>query len=238
MEKEIKLLRKQVKQLRLLVTLMMGAGLTALLISFTDPVQKFGIIRAKGIVLEDSAGRDRILIGAPIPFSKNRVRTDTTLVRQYWAGNYAENADQYMQWYKDYHHGAEGMVVMNEQGFDRVLVGDKLADPNTGKRMFVPAGVLWNDPQGWELGGAGANTSKDGKSTRSVIGVDDNDGEAVHLIALEDGTKGMVIGCENGRLLIGMSRKNGKWFKNKEHFTGIKYFDPNGKLLWEQAMEK
>nr|MCU0373803.1 hypothetical protein [Chitinophagaceae bacterium] len=146
MEKEIQLLRRQLKQLRLLVCLMLCAGITAFLISFTDPVQKFGIIRAKGIVLEDSTGRDRILIGAPIPFSKNRVRTDTALVRQYWAKNYEENANQYLQWYKDYNHGAEGMVVMNEQGFDRVLVGDKLADPNTGKRMFVPAGILWNDP--------------------------------------------------------------------------------------------
>ena len=237
MEQEIQVLRKQVKQLKLMVLLLFGMGLTSLLISFTDPVQKFGIIRAKGIVLEDSAGRDRILIGAPIPFSKNRVRTDTARVRLYWAKNYEDKAGKYMEWYNNYYHGAEGMVVMNDKGFDRVLVGDKLADPNTGRRMFEAAGILWNNPEGWELGGAGANTLKNGTS-RSVMGVDDKDGEAVHIIALEDGTKGIVIGGENGRLLIGMSNKNGKWFKNEELFTGIKYFDPTGKLLWEQAMQK
>lgn len=42
-------------------------------------IEKFGIIRAKGIIVEDENGRDRILIGSPVPFSKDRVRTDTTL---------------------------------------------------------------------------------------------------------------------------------------------------------------
>jgi hypothetical protein len=35
-----------------------------------------------------------------------------------------------------------------------------------------------------------------------------------------------------------MSKKDGKWFQNKEAFTGIKFFDYNGKLLWEQQMNK
>jgi len=213
---------------------------TAILIFIINSIykqeEKFEIIRAKGIVIEDSIGRDRILIGSPIPHSKNRVRTDTQLVRKYWAKNFG-NANQYMKWYKEYYNDTEGMVIMNENGFDRVLVGDKLADPNTGKRMFEPAGILWNDKEGWELGGAGVNTTKDGKS-RSVIGVDDRDGEAVHIIALEDGTKGLVVAGENGRLLIGMSKQNGKWFQNKETFTGVKYFDNNGKLLWQQEMKK
>jgi hypothetical protein len=109
-----------------------------------------------------------------------------------------------------------------------LLLGDKLADPNIGKRMCEPAGILWNDKEGWELGGAGVNTTADGKA-RSVMGVDDKNGEAVHIIALEDGTKGLVIGGENGRLLIGMSKPNGKWFQNKEAFTGMKFFDADGK---------
>jgi hypothetical protein len=196
----------------------------------------FGIIRAKGIVIEDSLGRDRILIGSPIPYSKDRVRTDTTLVRKYWAKNFG-NPDQYMKWYKDYYNGAEGIVIMNEKGFDRLQLGDKLSDPNTGKRMFEPAGLLWNDREGWERGGAGVNTADDGKS-RSVIGLDDENGEAVHLVALEDGTKGLMIAGNNGHILIGMSKENGSFFQNKEAFSGIKFFDSNGKLLWEQALPK
>lgn len=198
--------------------------------------ERFNIIRAKGIVIEDQNGKDRILIGSPIPFSKDRVRTDTARVRKYWGKTYEDMENQYMDWYKSYKHDAEGIVIMNEQGFDRVLVGDKLADPNIGQRMFEPAGILWNDKQGWELGGAGVNTTKDGKS-RSIIGVDSKDGEAVHLVALEDGTKGLVVNGENGRLLIGSSKKNGSWFKSKEDFTGVKYFDTKGNLVWEQKMD-
>lgn len=237
MQTEIVQLKKQINWLRYYVFISSAAFIVLLFSAFNGPEKKFGIIRAKGIVIEDSAGRDRILIGSPVPFSKYRVRTDTNLVRKYWSKNFGKNANQYMQWYKGYYNGAEGIVVMNETGFDRVLLGDKLADPNSGKRMFESAGVLWNDKEGWELGGAGVNTTKEGKS-RAVIGVDDRDGEAVHIIALEDGTKGLVIGGENGRLLIGMSKKEGEWFQNKDFFTGIKYFDAKGKLIWEQQMNK
>lgn len=237
MQQEIIELKKQIQWMRWYIIGCTTVLLLYTLVAFTTPEKKFGIIRAKGIVIEDSSGRDRILIGSPIPHSPERVRTDTNLVKKYWAKNFDDNAQQYMEWYKQYKHGAEGIVIMNENGFDRVLLGDKLADPNTGKRMFEPAGILWNDKEGWELGGAGVNTTKDGKA-RSVMGVDDKDGEAVHLIALEDGTKGIVIGGENGRLLIGMSKENGKWFKNKQAFTGIKYFDPQGKLIWEQQLNK
>ncbi len=234
MSAELQHLQKQVTWMRWYIFITSGLLLSVVLFAFTYPEQSFGIIRAKGIIIEDSIGRDRILIGSPIPFSKDRVRNDTNLVRKHWAKRFG-NGHQYMEWYKNYYHGAEGIVVMNEHGFDRVLLGDKLADPNIGKRMFQSSGILWNDREGWELGGAGVNTTKDGKS-RSVMGVDDKDGEAVHIVALEDGTKGLIIGGENGRLMIGMSKKDGQWFQNKQAFTGIKYFDNNGKLIWEQTM--
>jgi hypothetical protein len=237
MQQELHLIKKQLQWLKLYAAISSAVLILFLFSAFDKREQKFGIIHARGIVIEDSAGRDRILIGSPVPFSKNRVRTDTNLVRKYWAKQYGKDSNQFMKWYKDYYNSAEGIVVMNENGFDRVLLGDKLADPNTGKRMFEPAGILWNDKEGWELGGAGVNTTEDGKA-RAVIGVDDIDGEAVHIIALEDGTKGIVIGGENGRLLIGMSKKNGQWFQNKNAFTGIKYFNNKGELVWEQDMNK
>jgi hypothetical protein len=96
---------------------------------------------------------------------------------------------------------------------------------------------MFNDKEGWERGGLGVNTTKEGES-RAAFGLDDDNGEAVHLVALEDGTKGLMIGGENGRLLIGMSKKNRPWFQTKKAFTGIKYFSNEGKLLWEQDMSK
>lgn len=234
MHTEINQLKKQIRYLSLGL-LSCSMVLTFFIVSSFTKNDDSKLIRTKGIIIEDSLGRDRILIGAPIPSSRYRVRTDTALVRQYWAKNY-DDPNQYMEWYKNYYHSTIGMVVMNEQGFDRVLMGDKLADPNSGKRMFESSGMTWNNKEGWEMGGLGVNTAKDGKA-RSIMGVDDGQGEAVHVIALEDGTKGLVIGGENGRLLIGMSKPNGAWFQNKEAFTGIKFFNNKGQLVWEQSMQ-
>lgn len=235
MHTEISQLKKQIRLLSLGL-LSCSILITFLIVSSFTRNESARLIRTKGIIIEDSLGRDRILIGAPIPSSRYRVRTDTALVRKYWSKNY-DDPNQYMEWYKNYYHSTYGMVVMNEQGFDRVLLGDKLADPNSGKRMFEASGLMWNNKEGWEMGGLGVNTTKDGKA-RSVIGVDDGEGEAVHVIALEDGTKGLVIGGENGRLLIGMSKPNGAWFQNKDAFTGIKFFNNKGQLVWEQSLNK
>ncbi len=113
---------------RLMVLLILAFGLY----SYTQSTT-FGVIRAKGIVFEDQEGKDRILIGALIPYSKDRVRTDSVKVRKYWASAFGAEADNYMEYYKDYRHATDGIVVLNKDGFDRVLLGDKLADPNTGK---------------------------------------------------------------------------------------------------------
>lgn len=206
--------------------------------AFTLPkAQEFDVITAKGIIIRDSLDRDRILIGAPIPYSAHRVRTDTALVRKHWAGNFPDE-DQYLKWFSEYRHAADGIVVMNDQGFDRVLLGDKLADPNIGKRMFESAGVLWNDRHGWEKGGLGVNTTKDGKS-RSIIGLDNEQGEAIHLAALEDGTTSLSIRGEQGRLMVGMSGKEASpWFNNQLYFTGLQYFNKEGKLTWEQPIKQ
>jgi hypothetical protein len=198
-------------------------------------INRFDIIRAKGIVIEDANGKDRILIGAPVPFSKDRVRTDTALVRKYWASQF-KDPNQYMGWYKKYKNSANGIVFMNEGGFDRVLVGENLADPNVGVRMFEISGILMNNKMGWERAGAGINTTQDGKS-RAGIGLDDESGEAMHLMTMEDGSKALIIADENGSIRIGMSKKPGELFQNKESFTGIRYFNNEGKLVWEQKMD-
>lgn len=242
MEKEIldrlNEIEKRYKKLKLIFSVFIIICFVGLFSLGFTKINKFDIIRAKGIIIEDEKGKDRILIGAPIPFSKERVRTDTSLVRKFWASKiFPKNPNKFMEFYKNYYHSTNGMVIMNENGFDRVLLGDKLADANTGKRNFEAAGISWNDKFGFELGGAGVNTTEDGKS-RGVIGLDDSNGEALHLVVLEDGTKALIIGGENGRLMIGMSNENGEWFQNSEKFVGIKYFDNNGKLIWEQQMDK
>lgn len=228
-------LEKKYARLRLIFISCFSIFLVGVLSFSFKKQDKFGIIRAKGIIVEDSSGKDRILIGSPAPFSKNRVRTDTALVRKYWASKF-KNPNQYMNWYKNYKNASNGIIFMNEEGFDRVLVGESLSDPNVGVRMFEMSGILMNNNMGWERAGAGINTTKDGKS-RAGFGLDDDSGEAMHLMTMEDGSKALIISDEDGSIRIGMSQKPGELFQNKESFTGIKYFNNEGKLVWEQKMD-
>lgn len=234
-QNELNELRKsQLRTKRLYIGSLVLLCLAFATFSFTK-INRFDLIRAKGIVIEDANGRDRILIGSPVPFSAHRVRTDTALVRKYWASQF-KDPNQYMEWYKKYKNSSNGIIFMNKDGFDEVLVGDNLADPNVGVRMFEMSGILMNNKKGWERAGGGINTTKDGKS-RGGFGIDDESGEAMHLMTMEDGSKALIIADENGSIRIGMSKKSGELFQNKESFTGIRYFDNEGKLVWEQKMD-
>jgi hypothetical protein len=201
---------------------------------------KFGLIRAKGIIIEDENGKDRILIGAPIPPSKNRVRTDTNLVRKYFAGEiYPKDPNKYMEWYKKYRHSAFGMVIMNEKGIDVMQLGDQLSDPNVGKRIFLPTGILLNNQKGLEVAGFGTHTFDDGRSG-VALGLDDpgNGREAFHASVLSDGTRALILQDSNGKLVLGFGKPNNDLFRNKDsfNFVGIKFFDKKDNLLWEQKM--
>ena len=178
-----------------------------------------GILHTRGIIISDSLARERILIGAPFPFSKDRVRTDTNEVRKHWASRFEEN--EYMGWYKDYFHGGNGMLIMNEDGFDKVLLGDDLADPNTGQRNGRPTGLLWNDEAGFERGGLGLNQLKENGKYRNILGFDDETGEAFHIGLLEDGSKMIRMAWANSTLLIGRGSKGNFLFNNPKSFVGI-----------------
>src|SRR2546423_9529020 len=100
-------LRRQVRILTCVVAVMSSGLVVLTLAAFRQSSP--AIIRARGIIIEDQVGRERILIGAPIPFAKNRVRTDTARVAQLWAGRFPDRA-QYMGYYKkSVHRGTEAL---------------------------------------------------------------------------------------------------------------------------------
>lgn len=244
MEKEI-LNQLQMMEIRYIRMKQLFIGFVSLtligifLLGFTK-TDKFGLIRAKGIIIEDEKGKDRILIGAPIPPSKNRVRTDTTLVRKYFASDiYPKDPNKYMEWYKNYRHSAFGMVILNEKGLDVMQIGDQLSDPNVGRRIFLPTGILLNNQKGLEVGGFGTHTFDDGRSG-VALGLDDpgNGREAFHALVLSDGTRALILQDENGKLLLGFGNPNSSIFRNKDslQFVGIKYFNKKDSLLWEQKI--
>jgi len=92
-ERRIARLERQVRALRLTLAAL-ALSLGAMVISaFKQGVPE--VTRTRGIIIEDSQGRERILIDAPLPASRARVRTDTSRVRQVWAQR-SPNPDQYM----------------------------------------------------------------------------------------------------------------------------------------------
>lgn len=188
------------------------------------------LVRTRGIIVEDAEGRDRILIGAPVPESTDRVRTDIAKVRALWAESLG--GDAYLEGYASYDHGANGMIVLSPEGHDRLAVGDGLPDPNTGKRIAIPTGMVWNDHEGFELGGIGANRLLEGGKYRNTLGFDDPGGEGLHLVILEDGSKVLRFVHPEGMLVVGRLAPN-SLFGNREEFLGLRALDQQGKVLFD-----
>ncbi|WP_421812200.1 hypothetical protein [Flagellimonas sp.] len=175
------------------------------------------IIRVQGIVVEDANGKERILIGAPIPYAKNRARTDTTKIKETWGKRFGE---KYMNWYREYNHEANGMVILDENGWDKVIVGDPAPDPIIGKRIGNSTGIIINDKTGLERTGYGILDVNG--SDRVVLGLDNGNGtEGATLSLMPDGTTGLNLNSDNQTIFIGKAAK-GNWNSpDKEEFHGI-----------------
>ena len=156
------------------------------------------VMRTRGIIIEDAQGRERILIGAPIPDAGGRVRTDTARVRQHWARRFPD-PDQYMGYYAGYRHSVHGMVILDERGFDRLAIGDSTPDPNIGRRIGPGTGIQINDGQGFERSGYGL-LEVDG-THRVVLGLDSKRGtEGLVLSLFDDGQAGLSVYGTGGRV--------------------------------------
>jgi hypothetical protein len=121
-----------------------------------------GIVRVKGLIIEDSSGHDRILLGAPVPVESGRKRHDETV----------------------------GMVILGDAGVDRVVLGAPVPEPQingqAGTRVGRSTGFILNDENGDERGGMGV-LDNDGRVT---LGLDYPHGsaEAISLAVLPDET--------------------------------------------------
>ncbi len=223
-------IEKQVRFLIIYATLstLLFAGILIILIKD----QRKTVIRSQGLVITDEQGRDRILIGSPIPTSKDRMRTNLERVKNEWAKG--KDSLAYMTNYtEELRHDVGGILFLNEDGFDKLVLGETIPDPNTGRRIVESSGFAFNDDRGYEMGGLGVSKTETG-AYRVVFGMDDPKvGEAMHMFVLEDGTKGIQVAYEEGRLLLGRSPKNG-FFNTTEEFVGIKVENLNGEILWQE----
>lgn len=157
------------------------------------------IIRTRGIIIVDEQGRERILLGAPIPAAKNRVRTDLARVKELWGKRFSP---KYMEWYRDYNHNVNGMLVLDGNGIDRLVVGDQVTDPNIGKRIGTQTGLIFNDEEGFERGGFGLIKAND--KFRVVLGMDSKQGkEGLSLSLFDEGPVGMGIRNDKDSTYLG-----------------------------------
>ncbi len=146
------------------------------------------VIKTRGIIIVDDQGRERILLGAPIPAAKNRVRTDLARVKELWGKRFPA---KYLDWYKEYNHHVNGMLVLDQNGFDRLVVGDQVTDPNIGKRIGTQTGLIFNDEEGFERGSFGLIKVKD--KYRVALGMDYKGKEGATLSLHDDGPVGLNI---------------------------------------------
>jgi hypothetical protein len=127
LERDVAALRTTVR--RLTATIVVGA--CAVLVAAVAPQDP--ILRARGLVITDAAGRDRVVLGAPMALVTDDARLAQTI----------------------------GVVVLDSLGRMNVALGAQtpliLADGRTGTRIAGRAGLTIYDPRdGKERGGMGA----------------------------------------------------------------------------------
>lgn len=215
---ELARLRREVRGARLLATVSTLLSAFLLISGLTPANRGTDVIRTRGIVIVDAEGRDRMLIGAPIPASRDRIRSDFEKARQAWGKAYPD-----FEWYRTLENSTNGMVLLDERGFDRLVLGDPAPDPNIGKRIAPASGIAINDENGHERSGWGYFPVLH----RTLLGVDTPSGtEGVMVGALDDSSAGVVVMNGGPSIFLGNA--------GPEHFlTGLK--QPFNGLLIRQG---
>ena len=207
LRQELALQKRKLNRVMLISALLILVLSSQFLFSFRE-YDGNKVLRARGLVIVDDNGKERILIGAPLPDAQNRVRTDTARVRALWSKRFG-NPDQYMKWYKDYSHQANGILILDEQGFDKVCLGDGVPDANIGPRIGKQTGLIFCDPEGFERGGIGI-LNVGPKQNRAVMALDGENGtDATGISVMEDGETGFFAGGKGYRMFLGASPADG-----------------------------
>ena len=215
---EIKSLKKTVRILSYLLLLLTIAFIGHILYDalFEEEI-KSDIIRAKGIIIEDQNGNERVLIGAPVPYSKNRVRTDSVKVWEHW-GKYYE--PEFMDWYKDYNNDNYGILILDSLGFDRIALGNHVPDLSFGQRIGPLTGLIINDENGTERTGYGVLNING--NNRVNLGLDDKNGiDRVSLTVDESGVYGLKVFDKKSRIFLGKTDSINPYLRNEPYFNGL-----------------
>lgn len=234
LQNEVKLLSRKLRAVyvifgaMLLVQAAMFLGVTTQ--ADSEIVDNSGkIIKTKGIIVVDEKGRERVLIGAPIPGSHDRVLTEKAKALAAWKSKIPEDHPYWSEFHK-LHTAAVGMLVLDENGFDRVAVGDRLPDANTGRRIGDATGLTIHNERGFERAGFGL--IRTGETSRVGLGMDDEHGEALNLFVAKGFGAGLRINDSKNQLLFGTLEPNKLDNNSDQPFSG--YYIRQGKDVKHQ----
>ena len=228
MDKQLTKIKKDTKFLKIYSALITIVLILLLVKVMSNDLNHLGdVIRVQGIIVEDENGKERVLIGSPVPFASNRVRTDTTRVKELWGGRFPP---EYMTWYNKYNHDNYGILILDSNGFDRIAIGSPVPDPNIGKRVGPSTGITINDNKGFERSGYGI-LEVDGKN-RIVLGLDTDTGtEGLSLAIFEDGTSGIIINSNGRSIFLGKADSTNWYTKDQVPFNGLLINDKKGEEI-------
>ena len=169
LEKRLEKMERKEKVLFLFIFLALLAFILSCLDLFVS--SETDIIRTKGIIVIDENGKERILIGTPVPDTAGRNRDDL----------------------------CNGLIILDEKGLDRLALGSPTPDPQirgkVGKRISPATGIQINDANGDERTGYGMMDNG-----RVVLGLDHETGEGVMLFILPDlGYSGLLVNGKSGK---------------------------------------
>ncbi len=226
---EIDAIKKELTKLKVrnqvLVSLLLILIIALISSAFVQPTGSKvpEVIRVQGIIIEDNKGNERILIGAPIPFAENRIRTDTSRIKLTWGKRMGGN---YMKWYKNYNHDANGIVILDENGWDKIVIGDPVPDPIIGNRIGPETGMVYNDSQGLERSGYGL-LDVEGE-LRTVLGLDHGNGtEGAALSVMPDGSVGLYLNSDGNSIFLGRATPSHWTSPDSSDFNGMIFQDNN-----------
>ncbi len=213
MSAELARLRREVQIAWVLATISTLLSSYLLIAGFTAGDRSSDVLRTRGIVIHDAQGRDRILIGAPIPSSGVRIRSDFERAKKAWGNRYPD-----FEWYRTLEHSTNGIVVLDERGYDHIVLGDPTPDPNIGKRVAPVSGIAVNDQDGFERTGWGYFPTLN----RTVLGVDTPTGhEGVMIGVLDDSTAGVMVMDGGPSIFLGNAGPDHFLTGLKQPFNGL-----------------
>lgn len=217
MNHDLAALHRSVRRLQAaLAALVLAFGMAALA-AFRPTHDEQDVIRTRGIVIVDASGRERILLGAPIPDAGNRVRTDIRRVERLWGARFPRR--YITEWYPTYRNSVNGMIVLDENGIDRLAIGDSVPDPNIGRRVGSEVGIIINDAEGFERSGYGL--LRVDSAYRVSLGLDQGGREAISLVVDDaSGNRGIIIGGDSSRLFLGHAPHGAAW-RVPASFSGL-----------------